>query len=497
MLAALRLPAASDALAGKAAAPKSDDGLAGLSEAEQLQLRAAQLEEHCRILEQLLEVSGWPSLHPLRQQLATGDQRSGRAATQALLLQQGLCSMVAPPARLLQEKTSEVARLREENARQAQELQQLRRQQQQQQQPRGPRREPAATPPPAKPLARSGSSGSSAKPSQQLAVDVRAPGSSEPQGSMWVAFGGSGGLDDAPTPTIVRPAGSGKQLQSFPLTSPLDQPTPGAAASPLTPLDELLGSGLDLGSGPAAGVAPPPRQPQQQTPPPANGAALGGRKGSGRLIGLAGSGLEAGPGSGGWDRQLPFQEFNPLSGESEAPRPLRHKVGAGRRAGAPLCFAAGADGRPAPLALHSILVPTQPAASLTLARALPAGPRLVGRALRPRLGAALPRQTALRPAPGQRRLLGQPGRCARRQLADQGPAQRRRPRAAGLVAHQSRRRRRAGAPPPPEREQRVAAPLWGFESLLGLAFISICSLHSLLGCVVFWPCKRCRPAGQA
>jgi hypothetical protein len=73
----------------------------------------------------------------------------------------------------LQEKNTEVAALKRENARQAQELQQLKQQQAQQQQQRGKQQAKAGTA--AKPLSRSSSPGSVGKASQ-LRVEVREGG---------------------------------------------------------------------------------------------------------------------------------------------------------------------------------------------------------------------------------------------------------------------------------------------------------------------------------
>lgn len=228
--------------------------------------------------------------------------------------------------------------LRQENVRQGQELQELRAQQREWlQRPREGQAvaapaaaAPAVTPPP---ISRSSSMGSAAG-SKVAPLKLEVPGEAGGLGSAgsgaWVAFSsGSLGLEEqAPTPTLARPSASklGQQAHATP-ASPLELPSTTPAAS--TP-----GTGMQPQQQPAVPLSASPPTALQKTPLAQH--AAGGANGSATTrLGRAGSNGsfttftsgDLGPGgsSGGWDRALPFEEFNPLAqqGEAGAPRPLR------------------------------------------------------------------------------------------------------------------------------------------------------------------------------
>lgn len=131
--------------------------------------------------------------------------------------------------------------------------------------------------------------------------------------SSWVAFGGSGLLEDAPTPTVIKSKGRPQP--------PVEPPGTAFATSPATPFGEVLGAKLDLGG---AGMPDQDcRSNQQQQGEGPSRAQLGGSQTSGSMLsGRTGSGSSL----GGWDRQLPFEEFNPLSGDPDTRKMLRMQV---------------------------------------------------------------------------------------------------------------------------------------------------------------------------
>lgn len=191
-----------------------------------------------------------------------------------------------------------------------------------------------------------------------LQLDV---GSSSGQSSSWVAFGsaGSGGLEDAPTPTIIRPNKlSGAQQPGAPaLASSPVEPSPALLqgqglghSTPITPLTELLRSKLDMGGGSGSGSSGSlDKTPLAQLAPSAAGAApatagphtaaglvAGSRVSSAGMAAVAAlaSSVEAARSHSsdrGWDRALPFEEFNPLAADSDTPKPPPLRGGSGVR----------------------------------------------------------------------------------------------------------------------------------------------------------------------
>lgn len=203
---------------------------------------------------------------------------------------------------------------------QAAELAALRQQVQQQQQ------QPGATPgassssaagTPAVPAPTSAATPSTSRLGQAPRLEV--PGS----GDSWVSFGGGGGRNaDAPTPTLLQPAGgsfrgNGRQVGGGAASSAAEASS-GSVAMP--PVEEALRAKLDLSSASLGGKAGPkssagllvtPRD-EQQRPAPMRQSSSGmlAGAGSGGVMSGAGSGMSSvgsGGGANGTLRSYPVQ----------------------------------------------------------------------------------------------------------------------------------------------------------------------------------------------
>lgn len=276
------------------------------------------LREHCRVLEQLLEVGGGVGWMPVAGCPVLLTALLGVRLPNTALLH---CTSPCLP-HPLQGKTAEIALLHKQAEQQAAEIRTLRQRALQaetaaaaaskdrQQPAAGQGSSMAAS---AVPAATAASTAASTPTSSRIGQDVpqlQVPGGSD----SWISFGGGGSRDrDAPTPTLLQPATGSFHGSSGAAAAPAATPTPPH------PTEEALRKRLDLSSKALVGtgtrasaglLVSPYDEPQRQ--PPMRGSSSSRQPGAPAAGGAAmssdASGLSSsGSGNGNGLHSLPVQ----------------------------------------------------------------------------------------------------------------------------------------------------------------------------------------------